>query len=289
MKALGQYTNSIVPAGQTALFFSPDFLAGYHDLFEFPLQGTGIFSVNFSAPSNVSQDIAVFTDVISDNDISAKLFPSSTKITEGKAAVFSLALFDGQTPLTGATITSEFKFPNGTTAPILFSDSGVGDDYQASDGIYSAHYLPNTIGEYTITARVSGTKSPNTPYAILSYAKFVVNPFIGRLTGQVDDAGVDDNADGLFDKITVESEVETTQPGEIGIFVHLKTPNGQYIVRNGRAQLDTLMGLCSFGKLSDKNTPTSECGDRSYVAAVDFCDPFCNRESQTGTAAQLTI
>lgn len=62
-------------------------------------------------------------------------------------------------------------------------------------------------------------------------------PDLSRLTGVVRDYGVDENGDGLFEKIAVEIETETSFPARYKIFVALESNTGKHFAEEARVEL----------------------------------------------------
>jgi len=218
---------------------SPYFAEGFHSIFEFPIQGTGSYSVSFNVPSGVNQEVAVLTNVTTDSSLTSKLFSSETSATVGKPIVLSAAIFDEQAAVAGATVTAQIKLPDGSSVGQTFSDDGQGADYLAGDGIYSAFYIPTLTGNHRVLAQISGVRASQATFQRSASLSFIVNPFVGRLTGNIEDYGVDEDNDNLLNKIVVKTEVETTEPGDFGVFIHLKVGADKYLIRNNRVQLDT--------------------------------------------------
>lgn len=62
-------------------------------------------------------------------------------------------------------------------------------------------------------------------------------PDLSRLTGVARDYGVDEDGDGLFEKIAVEIETETSFPGQYQIFVRLKSSGDKYFLQTVDVEL----------------------------------------------------
>ena len=62
-------------------------------------------------------------------------------------------------------------------------------------------------------------------------------PDLSRLTGVVRDYGVDENGDGLFEKVAVEVETETTIPGRYKIYVGIKSKSDKNFVKSVETEL----------------------------------------------------
>ena len=99
---------------------------------------------------------------------------------------------------------------------ISLHDDGVIPDTQAGDGLYAGqfsglspgYYKVDTFFQYGDSKRGSGTY-------------FEVIPILGVLTDNVSDAGVDTNADGLFERIDVDFEVDINMPGTYSLTAEL--------------------------------------------------------------------
>lgn len=234
----GTFTTYEIEDGPGGLMVTPELSSGVHYQFDFPNQGFGAYVVQLDGPPNNQNEIAVITNLTTNGTLRVKLITSETTVVQHKPISLALLLFDGQTPRTAATVTADILLPDGTAVQKTFVDNGVAEDHQSADGIYSAFFVPTQSGFHRVLARATGTAPSN--YSLTASTLFLVNPYVARLTGNFDDFGVDSDDDGLLDKLVISNEVEVTQAGEYGVFVHLKASNDRYLVRRSRLQIDSI-------------------------------------------------
>jgi hypothetical protein len=210
---------------------------GFHYIYSFPWQGAGIYKVHFQAPAGLAEEVPVFTEVMTDSPIRANLFPTDDLPTQGRPLVLAAALLDGQTPVAGADVSIFVTPPAGTNINLTLLDDGGVADGESGDGLYSGEFTPAAAGTYSALAVITGTTPGGVSFRRETTTRFdVINP-PSRLTGTVPDQGVDDNFDGLLDRVTFDVGTQTTTAGRYRAFVHLKTAGGKNIVGSGEADL----------------------------------------------------
>jgi hypothetical protein len=108
-------------------------------------------------------------------------------------------------------------------------------DGTAGDGLYSAFITGLEPGFYMAMARAGLPDGASSG----SFGFFQVFPVTATLTGEVSDAGMDDDGDLLIDRIELTIGVDVEMPGEYGAMVLLRASNGNEAwTKNGYAVLD---------------------------------------------------
>ena len=233
----GSFTTFEGTAQQDGLLVLPSNSPGFHYVFTFPWLGAGNYAVRFQAPASISQEVAIITHVTTDSRIGVKLFATEPTLLQGNRSVLTAAIFDGPTPIAGANVSVFVKPETGATVNFSLRDDGVDADDAAGDGLYSGEFTPGSPGRYEALALVGGTTAGGIAFSRQSTAEFDVVTPKGRLTGTVQDQGVDDNGDRLFDRVAVDVQTEISTAGRYGAFVHLKTLQGRRLLRSAEANL----------------------------------------------------
>lgn len=231
----GTYTavESAGPADSPLLLPVP--AAGFQFLYTFPSLGSGDYTVRFSTASTA--ETAVIVDLTTDSHVGVALLATDPRLVLGGAAVLTAPVFEGATPVPGAVVTVSLLRGAGPAVNLtLLDDGGPGDD-AADDGLYSGEITPTQVGQYQASAIVTGTTSGGDNFIRHAATTFEVVPATAALDGSFSDNGVDDDFDGLFDRVSVFVTALTTTPGRYRAFVHLRTANGQTLVRSGEADL----------------------------------------------------
>jgi len=217
--------------GQSGPALLPTLTTGFHFVYIFQNQLAGDYTVRFQAASTPSDEIAIFTEVTTDSKVAATLFTTDPVIILGNPVVLSAAIFNDKTPIAGATAAVVLKPPAGATVNLSLLDDGGPADGAAADGLYSGEFTPTATGKYTALAKITGTIGGIT-FSRQAMTAFTVVAQPATLTGSVSDRGVDDNSNGLFDRVVVTAGVNVTQAGKHRLFVQLKTPSGATLVRS---------------------------------------------------------
>ena len=220
---------------------SPLLLAGPRSGFEyfyaFPSLGPGNYTVRFSTGS--TSEVAVISQLTTDSRIGAALIATNPTLVLGSPAVLTAAVFEGPLAVAGANVVATVVPPSGAPLTLTLRDDGGAGDDAAGDGLYSGQFIPASTGAYTASAVITGTSAGGMAFTRHGAASFVVVAKTAVLPGTFDDGGVDDNGDGLFDRVRMLVHTLTTKPGKYRAFVHLSTATGQEIVRSGEADLLT--------------------------------------------------
>ncbi len=228
-----------IPAGEgNPLIILPQVTGNFHYIYQFPIAaGEGEYTIKFQAPAGLNRQLPILTKIEWDSDIVVKLFPTKTSSIVGKPMVISAALFRAQSPVVDANVQLFVRAPSHLRSTISLLDNGDGEsDDRIGDGIYSTLFTPTEVGSYSLIAVINGKvgKKSFTRNSLASiFTRAAASQFSGTLTNQ----GVDDNADGLFDKIRFRLGTQTVLAGQYQAFVELRTASGRTIIGNGAANL----------------------------------------------------
>jgi len=154
----------------------------------------------------------------------------------GQPATLALLAFDGATPVTGAGVTAGLYQTGAESSPIalVLRDDGDEPDMQAGDGIYTASITGLVAGHYlaAVVLQSGGDR-------LTAGADFEVVAPSARFAGAVSDAGVDTNADGLFDFVRVSFGVTVDSAGTYDVLAELRSGAGAALRAGARAGLAT--------------------------------------------------
>lgn len=217
--------------------------AGFHYIFTFPSQGVGSYTAHFNAGPSLEQEVAVSTIVMTDSPVKTALITAIPVLELGGIQVVSAFVFEGSVPLVGADVSVRVRSETDTLEILELLDSGADSDDVAGDGIYSALLVPSEAGRHSVVARIEGTTSDGTPFSRENAAEFEVFGPKSRIVRLVDDRAVDDDADGVFNRVALQIETDTADPGRYELFVKLASAAGKTVVR--KSELELVEGLQS--------------------------------------------
>ena len=242
---------------------------GFHYIYDFPSQGAGNYTVHVDSPSNPTDEIAVMIEVNTDSNIRSMLFATESVVVQGRPAVFSAAVFNGSTALAGATVSVEAR--RGSDTPVNFTllDDGGIDDDTAGDGLYSGEFTPGAPGDYSVLAIITGTTPGGATYTRHSMTAIRVVSPTSTLTGTVADHGVDDNADGLYDRVVLDIQTNTVAAGDYSLVAYLKTASGKMISRGRKVTLATGVATTPVNFEAEVFLETGENGPY-IIAAIEL-------------------
>lgn len=274
------------PAETEGLLILTGATQGFHYIYDFPSQGAGNYTVRVQSPSNPTQEIAVMIQVNTDSVIRASLFATESIVVQGNPAVFSAPVFNGSTALANATVSMEARLiadPPGTPINFTLLDNGGAADDTAGDGLYSGEFTPTAPGDYSVLAIITGTTPGGVSYTRHAMTQIRVVAPTSTLTGNVGDQGIDDNADGLFDRVALSVETNTVVAGTYSLVAHLKTASGKRLARGIKVTFPTGLATVSIDFEADAFIQLGENGPYS----IELIELFYLGENETIPADRL--
>ena len=213
---------------------------GTHTVIRLPSTATaGTYQIKVNN-SNATSETMVFASYFTESPIKIGLLSDEASYTAGQTVVLSAFAFNGTTPITNATITAlvmDEAHPEVAPTQVTFADSGPNDD-QPGDGIYTGVYTTSTQGKFIASMRANGNSPGGFPYVRMTSTEFRVLPPLATFTS-FSDAGVDDNGNGLFDRIVLTANLQVQQAGNFRLELTLAASNGQVAQAFSTAQLAT--------------------------------------------------
>jgi Tol biopolymer transport system component len=228
----GTFTRSIFPSFLSA--------PGTHTVIKLPPSSMpGTYQVKVQS-SPATSDYFVVASYYSSSPVKAALVTDFPQYPVGDTVVISGLLFDGKTPITGATVTAVIGDPSNLNAEpvqITLQDSGSYDD-APGDGIYTGTFNANQAGDFSVAIRASGVSGSGVPFARVAETTFKVSQPLANFVS-FQDAGVDDDANGLIDRIVVTATVDIRVAGNYRFNLTLVAGNGSEITASALAALQT--------------------------------------------------
>ena len=113
---------------------------------------------------------------------------------------------------------------------------------------------PNQPGRYAAALKITGTSLNGMAYSRMASAEFRVLPAMARFVS-IADSAIDDNGDGMPERVIVEANLEVTQPGNYEFAFNLR--NGEQVLTTrvpfrleaGRRRIEAPIGLADLTSL----------------------------------------
>jgi hypothetical protein len=255
----GQFVLTNGTASEISSSIFPSMTGNSHYIYSIPTEESGNYTVRFQAPSGLTEEVPILTEISWDSPVVAKLFATEPIVAAGRSAVLGAVVFNGNQPVAGATVQVVVKDQAGNKTQLTLLDNGSQADQTAGDGLYSGEFTPQVPGQYSIIAGISGTIGTNT-FKRDSATRIEVVPASSKLNGTVTEQPSDDNFDGLIDRVAFSVGTQTTVAGDYQAFVHLKTASGKAIVGSGIAQLANGSGLITVNVYAEEFREAGENG-----------------------------
>lgn len=172
----------------------------------------------------------VVTSVAFNNATKLVLAGGDASFPTGTNVRMALVAFDGTKRLSGVTIAARVVRASDSTFPpaaVTFRDDGTGADETAGNGIYEAFVSLGQPGRYVVQADVTGTASTGAFHRTAT-AQLQIVPHNAQITGFSDDA-IDDNFDGLIDRVGIVTTAHISEAGTYTVSVRLRASNGHEI------------------------------------------------------------
>ncbi|HEV7398512.1 MAG TPA: Calx-beta domain-containing protein [Pyrinomonadaceae bacterium] len=239
------FTYEVVPNGSFANSFFLNFLssAGTHTMIQLPVNANpGTYQIKINT-SQLRSNTLVIATYISSSSLRANVLTDSPTYHLGETVVLSGLVFEGSAPVANATVTAKIGDPSDSvTAPVqsALSDSGTFDG-APSDGIYTGTFTANRAGVFTVAMQATGNSQLGVSFSRSASTSFRVLPPLADFVSFAD-SGVDDNANGLFDRIVVTTNLNVQRAGNYQFSLNLEASNGSTATGRGSASLATGSG-----------------------------------------------
>ncbi|VAW52546.1 hypothetical protein MNBD_GAMMA06-633 [hydrothermal vent metagenome] len=181
-----------------------------------PVSGTWL--VNISLPAGASALTGTMT-TIQTGGLQVGAIVSRTTYNVGEPVVLAIAAYNAGAAVLSAVAEANVYQEGTELTPqtVVLLDDGLVPDTLSGDGLYTGQISGLPVGDYLVEAVLqSGALKA------ASAAQFEVIPVMGIITNNVTDAGVDTNADGMFERIDVSFEVDISVAGTYSLLAELK-------------------------------------------------------------------
>jgi hypothetical protein len=287
---------------------------GTHTVFQLPGSlPSGTYKVKVNT-SGISTETLIVATYISTSPVQIGLLTDAHTYRLGDSVVLSGLLFQGSSPVTGATVTARISDPaQPSVSPIEISltDSGA-NDAATGDGIYTGTFTTTKAGNFAAAIRATGIASNGTSFSRTTATTFKVLPPLATI-GALSDQAIDDDANGLFNRIVITTNVNVQTAGKYLVSMTLMASNGLQAKASAAATLalgtqqikisfpaQDILNLGVNGPYTEKSV-TLIYQDDPDVPAIDFRDPAGNTQAYalstlerpaiflTGTNSELGI
>jgi pimeloyl-ACP methyl ester carboxylesterase len=219
-------------------------------------------------------------------------------VGEGGRAVLKAQLMKASQPVTGATVTAEVIQPDGQSVTVNLLDDGEHQDGKAGDGVYGAVLTnltePGTY-RFIVTAKGQTRQEGGTNFERSAMGSFEVASPAARLTGRYTDEGMDEDNDGLFERLRVDVQVQIQQAGSFTLSGALADGAGRTITQTSVSFEATEAGVMTIslffdgqaignwnysGRFQLRDVTLLHRMDRGMVFADSHDHPYDTREYQ---------
>ena len=197
-----------------------------------PLSGT--WTLDVSESSTVNAPLDVITTTTLDNNIRLVLAGGGDDFPLGADVRLAVVAFNGNSKISGLSIEAKLFRPfdpGFTPTPVTFRDDGTGGDEVAGDGMYEAFVKPASVGTYHVQVAATGAGAGGANFRRTAATELRIVPHNAQING-VSDRGLDDNGDGLYDRIGITPTANLVKAGTYSISVRLRASNGHELQRS---------------------------------------------------------
>ena len=232
------YAASTIPAENGLQSLAPFFTSGNHTLISLPVGApVGTYQVKINT-SNISTETLVIVSYYSSSSLRIGLLTDAATYRVNDKVVLSGLVYDGATPVTGATVTvliGDDNDPISDPIQVVLQDSGTFDK-ATGDGIYTGTFTASHAGTFTAAIKATGTSPSGKPYSRIASTPFKVIDAIATFSS-FSDAAVDDNSNGRPDRIVITSTINVQTPGNYFFSIQLLASNGVTVLAKARTTL----------------------------------------------------
>lgn len=202
----------------------------------------GDWSYRIEETGTLTTTRAVFLEAHFASPVRAAIVSADPRVRQDRTVTLGLVVAEGTALRTaGLTIDARLNRLDGSAppVPVTFRDDGTDGDRTAGDGLFTASFRPDALGAYGVEAVITGTTSQGNPFLRMASTTFEVTPVHATLTGSFTDRGIDDDGDGLFDRIGIAPGLDVTAAGDYLVTVVLKASNDTTLAANVTTALTT--------------------------------------------------
>lgn len=217
---------------------APGFGVGEHVTVDFSQAQAGTYEVRIALGAT-AQEPTPFTIFATSagSSVRAGLGIPEPESLPGRPVVLVGFLFDGETPIVGATFSAAVVRAEdmpGVVEPAVvpLEDDGREADETAGDGLYSGLFVPTQAGSYFVEAKASGTSAHGRPFERVVAGRFRAAERTARLVGPYSSRGVDDDGNGLFNRLVIDLGIEAPAGARLDVGLVLKGSGGKTAVSN---------------------------------------------------------
>jgi len=219
------------------LLVVPQASTGHHEIYRFPCAGAGTYTVALDLPAGVTDEVAAITEVSTDSPLGAALVAAPDAVPAGLPVVLSAVLLEDGAPVAEAGVALQWQRADGPLIDAVMRDDGIEADAAAGDGVYTALIVPTQPGAHFARAVIDGRSTAGAAFRRVATTAFTCTARRARLTPAFSDAGVDDNGNGLFERLRVTVGVDAGAAGLYQAAVRLRSGMGAQVLAVGGAQL----------------------------------------------------
>jgi hypothetical protein len=156
---------------------------------------------------------------------------------------------DDDQPVTGANVTALVARPDTGEygSPVTLLDNGQAPDTEADDGVYTATYTPlgnpPPNGQYHVYGEIIGAGGSFKRQVGTSFEVYEPEAEFSTTSLDLQDNGVDDNSNSLFDRVVVSAKVDVATAGTYSLAAVMQLDAETSIVGRSRQVLSTGSGV----------------------------------------------
>jgi hypothetical protein len=203
----------------------------------------GVWELNLSTtiapPNSVNYGLTVFEDA----NIALYSYVNPDWANTDANILISVTLTGNDIPVTDANLIADITLPDTNTVSVFLYDDGLHNDVNTSDGIYANTFTSTTqVGTYGCHLVATGTLA-DVQFQRSGSVYFTVSAPDISFAGDINDIGIDLNANGLYDILRFTVPVDVNEPNEFLLTATLFDSNDNIIKMLTTGEVDLPAGL----------------------------------------------
>ena len=225
----------------------------------------GGWTLHVVAPASGSGPAINWEVIVSQRSpLSCTLTVGQEEYVEGATVHLETRPVTGTQVILGSYIVVEDEALNGTPVGVPLLDDGAHGDGAAADGVYAGQFVATQPGIHRLTMTMTGTLPSGISYLRQVRNAYTVLPASAHFTGDYEDVAVDDDADGLYDRLVITSTVHLDRAGDYEVVGWLSTPSGE----------DLASDVVGFSGEAGETLPASLSYDADLLIEREGDGPF---------------
>ena len=205
--------------------FNSAFFKGFHYDYYFETPITGAWDIVIKG-NNILNNEVVLVNIFVHNKLKIGIFTDKSQYLLNSPVLLIVSIFEDSKPIQNYTVNAIVKNTlNNEEFTVQLNDAGTESDNKSNDGLYSGHFIPKSIGDYSILAQINNARKREKGISDEIVTSISVHNSLALFNGSFNDIAIDTDENGLFEYIDMQFGIDILESGTYQILITLKGSN----------------------------------------------------------------